>query len=59
MSVQRLIRMFILSKNGNAQKMENIFFLGIAKMEYIIGLRRFLPRLLTLGKILRLFLVIE
>lgn len=51
--------MFILSENGNPQKMENIFFIGIAKMEYIIGFRRFLPRLLTLGKILRLFLVIE
>lgn len=41
------------------KKTENIFFTGIAKMEYIIGLRRFLPRLLTLGKILRFFLVIE
>lgn len=57
MSVQRLIRMFILSENGNPQKTENTFFIGIAKMEYVIGLRRFLPRLLTLGKILRLFLV--
>lgn len=52
--MQRLIRMFI--ENGNTQITENIFFIGGAKVKYITSLRRFLPRLLTVGKTLRLFL---
>lgn len=54
--MQRLIRMFIFVENGNPQITENIFFIGTAKMAYITGLRGFLPRLLTVGKTLRLFL---
>lgn len=55
-SVQRLIGMSIFVENGNPQITENIFFIGITKMEYITGRRRFLPRLPTVGKTLRLFL---
>lgn len=56
MSAQRLIRMFILVENRIPQITENIFFIGIAKMEYVTGLRRFLSRLLTVGETPRLFL---
>lgn len=37
MSVQRLIGMFIVVENGKPQITEKIFFIGIAKMEYITG----------------------
>jgi len=54
--VQRLIRMLIFVENGNLQITANMFLIGTAKMEYVAGLRRFLPSLLTVRKTTRLFL---